>query len=344
MSISIGTKVGVAKETTYGTYVAPKAAFPVNPPTFSDIFDPIIDEAVRGRASKDYEIYSGVKRVEGSFDGAFYPDEIGYFLYSLLGACTSTSGASVTTHVITAHTTGGPSLSFSVEDDVTPNRYTGMLPTSFGISFSAAENLLNYTSSWVGQNAVTGVTTGFGGSFPAFAEKAPWQGWRGTLNTTGTFRTAGAAADGTELTSRLISADVTINRPTDLLYVADGSQLATRADAGSIEVTASMVLDYHVTNGAKMLQYYRNDAALYFELDFSNGASGANLRQLSLCMSKLVMTDAPLVIDRSGIAMRINLTGRAVYNSTAVLMGPNNLTSVVTDPIAFVLVNGTTGY
>lgn len=339
MALSIGTKIGVAKETTYGTFVAPVRAFPVNPPTFSDIYTPILDEAIRGRASKDYEIYQGVRHTEASFDGAFYPDEIGYFLISLLGPATS-SGASPTTHVITATTTGVPSLSFAVEDDVTKQRFSGMYPTSFGIKFSAAEGLLSYTSSWNGRDAVTTATA----SVPAFAEAAPWQGWRGLMNTTGTFRVAGASAAGTELAGNLISADITVNRPNEMVYVADGSQLTKRTDPGAIEATWSMVIDFHTTNGALMLDYYRKDAALYIEIDFDNQKAGAARRCLSVCSSKVIMTDAPLVIDRSGITMKMTLTGRSVYNVTSVPMGIDNATTVVTDPISFILINGVASY
>ena len=99
---SVRSYVGIAKETTRGTAVAPTDFIPVAKDSLApvDVIDPLYDTGLRGSNVVNYNYIPGRKRSTFDFGGAVFADTIGYSLAGILGAV-STSGASAPyTHTI----------------------------------------------------------------------------------------------------------------------------------------------------------------------------------------------------------------------------------------------------
>lgn len=90
--------VGLAKETTPGTYVAPTAFLPVNSDLkFEDDYAELRDESYRNNDSVLQGVYQGVGDGAGAFSMNCYPDLIGHFLCAMIGNDTVTAAAVGTT-------------------------------------------------------------------------------------------------------------------------------------------------------------------------------------------------------------------------------------------------------
>lgn len=89
--------VGIAKETTPGTYVAPTAYLPCTNIAFEDMYGDLRDESYRNNDSVLQGLYQGVGDGAGSFDMAAYPDLVGHFFRGMVGPDTVTAAAVSTT-------------------------------------------------------------------------------------------------------------------------------------------------------------------------------------------------------------------------------------------------------
>ena len=87
--------LGVAKETTKGTAVAPTAFIPVAASKLKtqDIIDPLMDEGLRGSLVKDYNYVQGRYRSTVEWGGPVFADTFGWAVAGILGSV-ATTGAS----------------------------------------------------------------------------------------------------------------------------------------------------------------------------------------------------------------------------------------------------------
>lgn len=289
-------------------------AFPTDPPTFSLIYETFQDQTLRGNASLDQEVYQSVSRVEATVEGPFYPLELGFFLLALLGSESLATGGSTGAHTFVGKTSDLPSLALKVDDDVTTavaNRghvHSGMMPTSFGLRFAAAEGILTYTSSFTGKSRATSTD-----ALPSYATVTPFLNWQGTYDTdTNSIGTA-----------HLIDMDLTINRPPSLLYtLSEGgtSQTARRYDAGPIEVTGRFTMDF-----TSIDQYtaYEANTDVSLSVTFSDGSNN----KLVVEVPNMKLLDAPMEISRSDISLQAIYSFRGIH------------ASAYNAPIKFVLTN-----
>src|SRR5467141_3094086 len=102
------TQIGLAKETTWGTPIAPTTLdqfMPVLNPKPVDDIDTILDNGLRSLAGKDQGYYQGFRIGKWSYEMHAFPEPIGHIFMGLLG----TDGwASGTTHPFTLLNTGLP--------------------------------------------------------------------------------------------------------------------------------------------------------------------------------------------------------------------------------------------
>jgi hypothetical protein len=302
MAISSLTKVGFAKETTWGSYsTATPVAIPTNPPTFTEPMETVLDEALRGIASKDFGSYRGVRRLEGSMEGPFYPDECGHFLSMIMGSTTA-SGSGPTTNSF-ALGVATPSYSVTVENTESPSgtvrqyRYTGCLATSLTLKFSAAEGLFTYAINVVGNAHTTASGVAIGA---VSTTAAPFMGWQTT-----------ASAGGTPYT-RLIDVEYTLERPVELIYTATNSQFASAGYAGPLAITAKATMDFPTyTDYLMFLNKVQNEwkTTTWY-------GSGSTLREVVVRCTNMDFADDAATIDRSGITLRLGLSMRGLYNVT----------------------------
>lgn len=296
MPVSGLTKVGIAKEASWGTTTAPDVLIPVNPPSFTDNFETILDQAMRGIAAMDFASYQGVQTVEASLEGFAYPKEIGYFIKGILGA-ESVSGAGPYDHEFTLATTP-PSFSVQDENGVQPYRYTGMMVGELGFTFNAAEGALEFSASLTGKTKES-----VGSSIPADATSAPFRGWMMCS------QIAGGNVE-------VMEGELTLSRELGLVYAGStcsgGSQYAIREYAGPLEVTGGITLDFTADS---QVDRYENKTQNKLELNFQYG-TGASQKTLKFEMNNCDYGDSPIELDRSGVHVTLAYTLRALYNST----------------------------
>jgi hypothetical protein len=132
--------IGIAKETTQGTYAAPSFYIPVTSPVGEDVFVPIRDESYRGNDTVLQGLYQGPGDSAVSWDMMAYPDATGYILRSIIGPDTVTPGTSTT-------------LASNCAAGATTLSLTASVPSNSTIQISdaAGANL-----EWVGVGTVTG--------------------------------------------------------------------------------------------------------------------------------------------------------------------------------------------
>lgn len=101
--------LGIAKESTPGTWLAPTNFLPFTKADFTDAYTEIKDASFRANDSNLQGIYQGVVEADWSISIDAYPDLAGIFLRGIIGPDTVTAG--VSTSLATASTVGATSLS-----------------------------------------------------------------------------------------------------------------------------------------------------------------------------------------------------------------------------------------
>ncbi len=299
MTISRLTKIGVARESSWGAADAPQVLLPVEPPSITEPYEQILDNLQRGLYAADFGAYQGAGHVEMSLSGQFYPEEVGFLLTAMIGS--PSSGTSVPyEHDFTMATSQPPSLAIQDEGAVyksgaTKRRYTGMLPSSLVFSFSSAEGVLAWSADLTGK---LGTAPG-SGAIPSAVGTSPFLGWQGAL-------TIGSA------NTRLIDAEITLEREVEMRHGSDGTQYAVAGYSGALTATATMTLDA-IDNTE--LDYVLGHSSNTVVLTFSYGAGNAE-RSIAFTMTKFNWGEAPAELDRSGVFVTLGISGRALYNDT----------------------------
>lgn len=134
--------LGIGKETTPGTYIAPTAYIPFMKADFEDTTGEIKDESYRANDTTLQGMYAGIQDATWSIDVMGYPDLLGHFLRGVIGPDTVVAGVSTT-------------LSASTVAGATSITTAATIPTGSTIQIqdSGATNL---------EYAITGVATGSG--------------------------------------------------------------------------------------------------------------------------------------------------------------------------------------
>ncbi|MFB6568366.1 phage tail tube protein [Streptomyces noursei] len=88
--------IGLAKEVTPGTWLAPTVGVPFTKGDYEDMFTELKDESVRGNDTVLQGMYQGVVHAEWQLDVMAYPDLMGHFLAGVIGPDTVTAGVSTT--------------------------------------------------------------------------------------------------------------------------------------------------------------------------------------------------------------------------------------------------------
>lgn len=304
VALSFKTKIGIAIEPSWGQTTAPVYLLPVDPPTIGEQHEQILDQSIRGLAALDYAAYAGVKRVEGTFSGPVFPEEVGWFFACAMGTPTwDSAGSAPYTHTF-ALFKAPPSLSIQDENEVETARYTGCMVSELTLTFNAAEGLLRYSVTILGKQR----TEPGSGDVPAEATTAPFRGWHMACEINGVSF------------GKLIEGEITFRRPIELGYYDGDTQVAAAADAGPLEVTGRATIRFD-TQGDYDRYLDKDQESLQITWDHGTGTSEKELVFLATSMD---FGDGPAEIDRSGAGLTMAYTFRALYNSTDV--GPCKIT------------------
>lgn len=102
VTLSRLSKLGIAKETTAGTFVTPSMWLPFDKAEFNDVYTMIKDTSVRANDTNLQGVYQGVVHGEWSIDIEAYPDVSGHVWRGVIGPDTISAGVSTTLSASTA--------------------------------------------------------------------------------------------------------------------------------------------------------------------------------------------------------------------------------------------------
>lgn len=311
-----GYAVYIAKETNWGTAPTARSSYvmmPAEPASLVDTVEAVVDDLARGQNIIGFNRMEGVHRTELSLSSIAYPDQIGYFLLSILGRDTMT-GTGPYTHtfdvIADKASDATPSLAVAVVDDVLTAGnelvHEGCKVTNLAFRFTVAEGFLTFEAGLSGRGARKGSEVGLTGSFPAEpANNNPWRGWEALVT--------GPAA----LQGKVTEAELTIAREADIVFATATSASPNNkyADAvihGRVGITGSITA---VFDNVSALDLYRNFSTSQMSIIFDNGQTGANLRRITFDLKKVTFGEDPAEIDRSGNYMRITYSFRGLYDA-----------------------------
>lgn len=295
MGVSHLTKVGIAREASWGSSTDPAVLLPVEPPSFTVPHEQILDQGIRGSSSMDYGAYQGAVHVEASLESMAFPEEIGYLLFGILGSCSTSGTAAPYVHTFSLNS-NPPSFSIQDENGVQTYRYTGCMINSLTLSFNIAEGAVHWSADFMGKEKGSA-----SGSIPAEATTPPFLGWQAT-----------AAIGATSPYGKVTEAELTIAREVVLGYVDGNAQTPGTAYSGPMEVTGSCTLLFDSNDD---YDRYLDKTQEKLAFTFSQG-SGASKKELVLTMTKADFGDGAAEIDRSGSNLTLAYTVRALYNPT----------------------------
>jgi len=289
--------VGIAKEVTKGTAVAPTDFIPVAKDSLkpADIVDPLYDTGLRGSNVMNYAYIQGRTRSTFDFGGAVFADTIGYPIAGLMGSVATTGASAPYTHTIslknslTSSTETQP-ISYTLTDfyAVAVRQFPGCQFSDFSLKFNADGMLEMDTKSTGWASATTTDPT------PTFSTVLPTPVWRGTVTIGG--NTITTAMEG----------NIDMKRAVTPIYGISNTQNPYQVFLGALEVTGTIKF---VMDADTQLTNFLNNTQPAIVLNWAYG-TGATAVQIQATISKGAYTTA--VIDRGDdfVTVTIELNGQ----------------------------------
>ena len=289
--------VGIAKEATKGTAVAPTDFIPVSKDSLkpADIVDPLYDTGLRGSNVMNYAYVQGRTRSTFDFGGAVFADTVGYAIAGLMGSVATTGASAPYTHTIslknslTSSTETQP-ISYTLTDfyAVAVRQFPGCQFSDFSLKFNADGMLEMDTKSTGWASATTTDPT------PTFSTVLPTPVWRGTVSIGG--NTITTAMEG----------NIDMKRAVTPIYGISNTQNPYQVFLGALEVTGSIKF---VMDADTQLTNFLNNTQPAITLNWAYG-TGATAVQIQATISKGAYTTA--VIDRGDdfVTVTIELNGQ----------------------------------
>jgi|ERR1035437_494733 hypothetical protein len=283
------TKVGLGKETTFGTAVVPSFMLPNKAPKPKDIYKQIVDSDLRGSNSKDQQSQQGTGHSEVDLDFPAYPDLIGNMLMALLGTDTPTGAGPTYSHALT-QADAPPSYSITDYDGVAAKVYAGQKISDLTLKY-ATDGDFRVTSKSTGKVSASAATPA-----TAFTTAQQFLGWQSSV-------TIGGVAN-----NKMIDFELSLKRVVELVWGAGDAKDVTDSAADALEVTGKMTF---VPSDHTELNYYLNDTQPTCVIVITSGTNVLTL-QMSVCSF-----ESPTEIQRGGKAYpMISASFRAIYNAT----------------------------
>jgi hypothetical protein len=295
---SVRSYLGIAKEVTKGTIVAPTDFIPVAKDSLKpqDIVDPLFDTGLRGSNVLNYAYIQGRTRSTVDFGGAVFADTVGYGIAGLLGSVATTGASAPYTHTISLKN------SLTSDVDVQPISYTltdfyavdvrsypGCQFSDFSLKFNA-DGMLEYdtkTTGWA-SSTVSDPT-------PTFSTVLPTPVWRGTVS-------IGGATVATAM-----SGNIDMARPVTPVYGISNTQNPYQVFLGPLEVTGKIT--FLMETDAELTRFLNNTQPAIV-LNWSYG-TGASLVQIQATISKGAYTAAMIERGEDFVQVSIDLNGQS---------------------------------
>jgi hypothetical protein len=298
---SVRSYLGIAKEATRGTAVAPTDFIPVMKDALKpvDIVDPLYDTGLRGSNVLNYNYIPGRTRSTVDFGGAVFADTVGYAIAGVLGSVATTGVSAPYTHTISLFNSlasGGDvqPISYTLTDfyAVDVRSYPGCQFSDFSLKFNA-DGMLEYDAKSTGFQSET-----VSDPTPTFSTVLPTPVWRGTVS-------IGGSAVSTAMTG-----NIDMKRPATPIYGISNTQDPYQVFLGPLEVTGKIT--FVMDNDSQLLNFLNNSQpALVFNWAYGAGASAV---QIQATLTKGAYTTG--VIERGEDFVQVSVDINAQSNTT----------------------------
>ena len=298
---SVRSYLGIAKEVTKGTVVAPTDFIPVMKDSLKpvDIIDPLYDTGLRGSSVVNYNYIPGRTRSTLDFSSAAFADTIGYALAGVMGTVTTVGASAPFTHTISlkysASTNGDDQpISYTLTDFYGANvrSYPGCQFSDFSLKFNA-DGLLEYDAKTTGFKSSTVATP-----TPTFSTVLPTPVWQGTVS-------IGGSSVSTAMTG-----NIDLKRAVTPIYGISQTQDPYQVFLGPLEVTGKVT--FIMEQDAELTRYLTNTQPAIV-LNWAYG-SGATAVQIQATMTKGAYVAA--AIERGEDFVQITCDINAQSNTT----------------------------
>jgi len=295
---SVRSYLGIAKEVTKGTIVAPTDFIPVAKDNIKpvDVVDPLYDTGLRGSNVVNYAYLQGRTRSTFDFGGAVFADTVGYGLAGLLGSVATTGASAPYTHTISlknslVSTVDNQPISYTLTDFYTADvrSYPGCQFSDFSLKFNA-DGMLEYdtkTTGWA-SSAVADPT-------PTFSTILPTQVWRGTVSIGGS------------AVSNSMTGNIDMARSVTPVYGISSTQNPYNIFLGPLEVTGKITF---IMEDDTELTRFLSNAQPAIVLNWAYGA-GAAAVQIQATITKGAYTAAVIERGEDFVQVSIDLNGQA---------------------------------
>lgn len=289
MLASYRSVLGVAKETTPGTAVAPTDFIPFDSGSLEprDVPTLLEDTGQRGSMVDVYDHLAGPIYATFGWGGNVHADTFGFLLANILGDVATTGASAPYTHTFATKNSGdGQPVSLSLTDyDGTAARvFAGVRLTSLEVTFDA-EGLLTYKAE--ATSLASSPTASPTASYTGVPPLAAWA----------------LAATIASSAANLEAGSLSIKRTVTPINTADGTQAPYKLFAGPVSVDGSLTMVYEAETD---LDRHRNVTKPALSLDLTSGA-GASLVQVKFDMTKVVYTDAGRMRGKDWVEVEVDI-------------------------------------
>ncbi|HID55753.1 TPA: hypothetical protein EYP37_04430 [Candidatus Poribacteria bacterium] len=308
MPIGARAYLGLAKETTWGTPVAPSVYIPFVSESVTDTIEELVGEGIRNLFDEPPS-YQGLKSVAGDIEVEVLPEFIGHFLNAAFGSVSSTqpdpTGApSVYRHTFTPTQTAAstecdlPSYTLEIDRDFeSAFQIAGAAATSFEFTIGTGAKIAHATISFIAKSISTKTKTS-----PSYEATNPflWDQLTATL---------GGAAFG-KLSDITISLDNALEG-VPLLNGSDEIARIRRNDFRTVTISGTIIPD-----NLDEWTAFRNGTETELIIDLLGEAiEGGYSYELKFTMPKFRWLAVPINVGGPGY-VSIGFSGKAKYDVT----------------------------
>ena len=294
---SVRSYLGIAKEVTKGTVVAPSDFIPVAKDSLKpvDIVDPLYDTGLRGSNIVNYNYIQGRTRSTVDFGGAVFADTVGYGIAGLLGSVTTTGASAPYTHTIslknslTAGADDQP-ISYTLTDfyAASVRSYPGCQFSDFSLKFNA-DGMLEYDTKTTGFSSDVVTATS-----PSFSTILPTPVWQGTVSIGGT------------AVSNAMNGNIDMMRNVTPVYGISATQDPYQVFLGPLEVTGKVT--FMMENNDELTNFLTNTQPAIV-LDWNYGTGAAEV-QIQATITKGAYTAAVIERGDDFVTVTVDINGQ----------------------------------
>lgn len=294
---SVRSFIGIAKEATKGTVVAPTDFIPVMKDSVKpvDIIDPLYDTGLRGSMVTNYNYIPGRTRSTFDYSSAAFADTIGYALAGVMGSVATAGASAPFTHTISlknafTEDADAQPISYTLTDfyAVNTRSYPGCQFSDFSLKFNA-DGMLEYDTKATGFSSQdVGVPS------PSFSTLLPTPVWRGTVSIGGS------------AVSTAMNGNIDLKRNVTPIYGISNTQNPYQVFLGALEVTGKITF---IMEGDLELNRFLTNSQPAIVLNWAYGA-GASAVQIQATITKGAYTAAVIERGDDFVTVTIDLNGQ----------------------------------